>query len=178
MPGGELPLEMGFERCERCSLQDIQSTSLGRDCSYVTLGATPTAPAVQGMYQDAKENFEAVLERLPDHSSAFNRLVCTFMTTATANQAELLRTCFLDLLYVKGVDEGDDDAEDSTHVGDDGLQVRCYTGQPCMVVTLATIVTDTYCCGCLPVYVACNHRDGCCGYYVDVCFEFVGDRSA
>lgn len=82
------------------------------------------------MYQDAKDNFEAVLKRLPDHSSAFNRLVCTFMITATSDQADLLRTCFLDLLYVPGAAETEDDADEGAHLGDDGLQVRAHPAVP------------------------------------------------
>lgn len=54
----------------------------------------------QGMYADARDNFEAVLRVRPDIVSAFNRLVASFMVTKTVEQADSLKSAFKDILFV------------------------------------------------------------------------------
>lgn len=54
----------------------------------------------QGMYADARDNFEAVLRVKPDVMSAFNRLVAVFMVTKSVEQSEYLKAAFRDLLNV------------------------------------------------------------------------------
>eukprot|EP00892_Ulva_mutabilis_P007543 jgi/Ulvmu1/5160/UM021_0177.1 len=54
----------------------------------------------QGMYSDARENFEAVLAIRPDVVSAFNRLVAVFMITKSVEQSDSLKAAFRDMLNI------------------------------------------------------------------------------
>lgn len=57
-----------------------------------------TAFLHQGMYADARDNFEAVLRVKPDVTSAFNRLIAVFMVTKSVEQSECLKAAFRDML--------------------------------------------------------------------------------
>lgn len=52
----------------------------------------------QGMYADARDNFEAVLHVKPDVTSAFNRLIAVFMVTKSVEQSDCLKAAFRDML--------------------------------------------------------------------------------
>jgi hypothetical protein len=54
----------------------------------------------QGMYADARDNFEAVQRIKPDAACAFNYLVCSYMVTSSIEQADALKQAFRELLLV------------------------------------------------------------------------------
>ena len=54
----------------------------------------------QGLYADARDNFEAVQRLQPHAACAFNRLLCSYMITTSVEQADALKLGFKDLLRV------------------------------------------------------------------------------
>jgi lipoprotein NlpI len=54
----------------------------------------------QGMYADARDNFEAVQRIRPNAACAFNYLVCSFMVTTSVEQADALKAAFKELMQV------------------------------------------------------------------------------
>ena len=51
----------------------------------------------QGMYADARDNFDAVQRMKPNAACAFNRLVCAYMVTTSVEQADALKQGFREL---------------------------------------------------------------------------------
>jgi lipoprotein NlpI len=54
----------------------------------------------QGMYSDARDNFEAVQRIRPNAACAFNYLICSFMITTSVEQADALKAAFKELIQV------------------------------------------------------------------------------
>jgi hypothetical protein len=57
----------------------------------------------QGIYTDARDNFEAVLRIRLDMVSAYNRLIATYMITKSVEQSDALKQAFQDMLCVPGL---------------------------------------------------------------------------
>ena len=63
----------------------------------------------QGMYADARNNFDAVLRIRPDAACAFNRLICAYMVTTSVEQADALKQGFRDLVVTPQTASGPGD---------------------------------------------------------------------
>lgn len=56
----------------------------------------------QGMYGDARDQFEAALRVAPTPACAFNHLLCSYMVTTSVAQADALKGAFRELVRVVG----------------------------------------------------------------------------
>lgn len=78
----------------------------------------------QGIYSDARDNFDAVLRIRPDMASAYNKLIATYMITKSVEQSDALKQAFQDILCVPGLAHAGTDKSDGDITGAAESEVR------------------------------------------------------